>query len=225
MVVFLASYWLPLLLWVGKAGVTVFAALVFADALMLWATRVGGLTATRTLEDKLSLGDDNAVRIALTNRYPYPIWARVLDEAPVEFQKRDAGRVVPLAPKGREGADAETGYTLRPIRRGEYRFGWLHLYAATPLGLVLRRFRAAPAREVAVYPSIIQMRKYAFLAESNRLEEAGLKRVRRIGQTMEFDQVRSYVPGDDRRTINWKATARRGLAHGGGAALLVNQYE
>ena len=226
-VVFLAAYWLPPLLWVGKAGALVYAVLIAADLLMLWGAR-GGLAATRSVEEKLSLGDDNPVGIEVENRYPYPIWARVIDEAPIEFQKRDAGRVVPLAPRGREGATQMASYTLRPVRRGAYAFGALHLYAATPIGLVLRRFKAAEPREVRVYPSIIQMRKYAFLAESNRLEEAGLKRVRRLGQTMEFDQVRAYVPGDDRRTINWKATARRGLAHGAsgvGPALLVNQYE
>jgi uncharacterized protein (DUF58 family) len=224
-VVFLLAYWAPPLLWVGKAGALAFAVLIAADALMLWGAR-GALAATRTVEDKLSLGDDNEVRIDLSNGLPYPIRARVIDEAPIEFQKRDAGRVVPLAPRGQDGATQTTGYTLRPVRRGAYAFGTLHLYAATPVGLVLRRFEAAGPREVKVYPSIIQMRRYAFLAESNRLEEVGLKRVRRLGQTMEFDQVRAYVPGDDRRTINWKATARRGLTHGSaGPALLVNQYE
>ena len=222
-VVFVIAYWVPALLWVGKAGAFAFAVAIVADAVMLWGG--GGVAATRTVEDKLSMGDHNPVRIALENRYPYPIRARVLDEAPVEFQKRDAGRVVPLAPRGREGASAEAGYTLRPVRRGAYAFGHLNVFAATPIGLVLRRVRAAEPRETKVYPSIIQMRKYAFLAESNRLEEAGLKRVRRLGQTMEFDQVRAYVPGDDRRTINWKATARRGTAGGAGPQLLVNQYE
>ena len=122
---------------------------------MLWASRRAGLAASREVEAKLSMGDDNEVAIEIENRYPYPIWARVLDEAPVQFQKRDAGRVVPLAPQGREGARQRVGYTLRPVERGTYAFGTLHLYAATPLGLVLRRFRAAPeaARSRSTRPS------------------------------------------------------------------------
>lgn len=73
------------------------------------------------------------------------------------------------------------------------------------------------AKDVPVYPSFLQMRQYELLAISNRLEEIGVKKQRRIGHTMEFDHVRDYVRGDDPRTLNWKATARRGT-------LMVNQY-
>ena len=45
-----------------------------------------------------------------------------------------------------------------------------------------------------------------------------MKKIRRIGQTMEFEQIKNYIPGDDVRTINWKATAKRG-------DLMVNQYQ
>jgi len=62
------------------------------------------------------------------------------------------------------------------------------------------------------------MRKYELLAISNRLKEYGLKRIRRIGQSQEFEQIREYVEGDDIRNVNWKATARR---HN---QLMVNQY-
>ncbi len=221
----IAFFWAPLL-WLAKAATFAAAVLLLADILLLWATKTGRITATRSAEAKLSMGDHNEVALNLENRYGTPITARIIDEAPVQFQKRDDGATVPLAPRGQDGARQRRTYTLRPTERGAYSFGHLNLFAATRIGLVNRRFRAAPPEEVKVYPSIIQMRTYAFLAESNRLEEAGLKRVRRLGQTMEFDQVRAYVPGDDRRTINWKATARRGMAGGGtGPSLLVNQYE
>src|SRR3546814_10151289 len=62
---------------------------------------------------------------------------------------------------------------------------------------------------VRVYPSFLQMRRFELLAISNRLREVGIKRVRRIGNSMEFEQVRNYVVGDDPRFINWKATARK----------------
>ncbi|OZC02666.1 DUF58 domain-containing protein [Rubricoccus marinus] len=224
-VVFVVAFFWPPLLWAAKAMAFALAVLLLADALLLWGTRKGGLVATRAVEDKLSMGDENEVALNVENRYGTPISARIIDEAPVQFQKRDTGDLLPLAARGAEGARQRRTYSLRPTERGVYGFGHLNLFAATPIGLINRRFRAVPPQEVKVYPSIIQMRKYAFLAESNRLEEAGLKRVRRLGQTMEFDQVRTYVPGDDRRTINWKATARRGMASGGGPSLLVNQYE
>ena len=151
----------------------------------------------------------------------------MIDEVPVQFQVRDNGFVTALSP----GEEKTLRYTLRPTERGAYRFGVLNLYAASPLRLALRRFRTAEEGEAAVYPSIIQMHRYAFLAASNRLEEVGVKKVRRLGQTMEFDQIRPYVAGDDRRTVNWKATARQGGlrfdGEGGvvGTRLMVNQYQ
>ncbi|NNF58728.1 MAG: DUF58 domain-containing protein [Rhodothermaceae bacterium] len=86
----------------------------------------------------------------------------------------------------------------------------------------MRRFVIAEGGEAAVYPSIQQMQRYAFLAESDRLREVGVKRVRRRGHTMEFDQIRPYVPGDDRRSVNWKATARRSAYS---PRLMVNTYQ
>jgi uncharacterized protein (DUF58 family) len=62
------------------------------------------------------------------------------------------------------------------------------------------------------------MRKYELLAISNRLTEAGIKKIRRVGQNREFELIKEYVGGDDFRTINWKATARK-------SHLMVNQYQ
>jgi uncharacterized protein (DUF58 family) len=62
------------------------------------------------------------------------------------------------------------------------------------------------------------MRKYELLAISNRLTETGVKKIRRIGHNMEFELIKEYVNGDDIRTINWKATARR-------QHLMVNHYQ
>jgi uncharacterized protein (DUF58 family) len=61
------------------------------------------------------------------------------------------------------------------------------------------------------------MRRYQLLAVSNRLQEAGVKRIRRLGHSMEFEQIKEYVRGDDYRTINWKATARKD-------GLMVNNF-
>ena len=71
---------------------------------------------------------------------------------------------------------------------------------------------------VKVYPSFIQMKQYDFLAIDNRLSHIGLKKIRRIGHTLEFEQIKEYVVGDDIRTVNWKATGKH-------ARLMVNQYQ
>ena len=109
-------------------------------------------------------------------------------------------------------------YAVRPVERGEYVFGNLNVFASSPLKIAKRRFTFEKDRMAPVYPSIIQMQQYDFLAISNRLTEIGLKKIRRIGHTQEFEQIKEYVPGDDFRTINWKATAKKNQ-------LMVNQYQ
>ena len=71
---------------------------------------------------------------------------------------------------------------------------------------------------VPTYPSYMQLRKYDLMAFSNNLFQYGLKKIRRIGHTMEFEQIKDYVQGDDLRTINWKATAKK-------SQLMVNQFQ
>ena len=71
--------------------------------------------------------------------------------------------------------------------------------------------------DVAVYPSYLMLTQYEFLAIGNNLTEMGIKRIRRVGNNTEFEQIKSYVQGDDYRLINWKASAR---TH----QLMVNVY-
>ncbi len=203
----------PVAFALARWGTVLLAVLALVDVVLLWGAR-GGLRGAREVPRPLSIGEDNPVGVRIESTYRFPVRARVIDERPVEFQARDRGEVVVLAPRGH----AERAYTLRPTRRGAYAFGTLHLYAASPLGLVLRRFRAAKGEEAVVYPSVVQMRRFALLAATNRLTEAGQTRLRRLGLSSDVDQVRPYVSGDDRRAVNWKATARRG------GALAVNQY-
>ncbi|HBY67229.1 MAG TPA: DUF58 domain-containing protein, partial [Flavobacteriaceae bacterium] len=58
-------------------------------------------------------------------------------------------------------------------------------YATSVIGLIRRRYTFMNEQMVKVYPSFIQMKKYDFLAIDNRLRQIGLKKIRRIGHTME----------------------------------------
>jgi uncharacterized protein (DUF58 family) len=71
---------------------------------------------------------------------------------------------------------------------------------------------------VPTYPSFKQLKKFELLNINNNAMDYGLKKVRRLGHTMEFEQIKDYVLGDDLRTINWKATAKRNQ-------LMVNQFQ
>jgi uncharacterized protein (DUF58 family) len=172
------------------------------------------LEAQRQIPDKLSNGDDNTIGIKVTNNFPFSITTQLIDEIPFQFQKRDFIHTVKLKALSTENFE----YKLRPTTRGEYLFGKLNIYAKTPINLSSRRFIFCENVTVSTYPSFIQLRKYDVMAFSNNLIEFGLKRIRRIGHTMEFEQIKDYVQGDDIRTINWKATSKKN-------ALMVNQYQ
>jgi uncharacterized protein (DUF58 family) len=220
---FVVAFFLPWLL--GPMQVLLGAAvlLTLLDALLLYAPGQGGgqpVFGRRVLGDKLSNGDDNEVQLYLESRYRFGISVEVIDEIPHQFQRRDVLFEAHVQP----GQTQVIRYQLRPTKRGEYEFGALNVYAASPLGLVRRRFRFDQNRVVPVYPSFLQMRKYELLAIHNRLTEVGVKRIRRVGQSMEFEQTRPYASGDDPRNINWKASARR--ATGGPAdTLIVNHFQ
>lgn len=147
------------------------------------------------------------------NKYGFPVRVSVIDEIPFQFQDRKWLRKLRLA----AGEKKELDYFLRPVTRGEYVFYDINVYVHAPLQLVKRRYIFAQEKTVKVYPSYIQMRRYQLLAVANKLQEAGVKKMQRIGHSMEFEQIKEYVRGDDYRTINWKATARR-------EGLMVNNY-
>lgn len=183
-----------------------------ADFIMLWIHK--GMFARREMMEKLSNGDQNDIRIYIENKYPYPIWLKVVDELPVQFQARDLAFNLFLAPFGKKMLT----YKVRPVRRGEYTFGAVNILCSTVLGLIQRRFVFDGDITVPVYPSFIQMRKYELMAISQRLTDIGIKKIRRVGHNTEFDQIKEYVAGDDPRTVNWKATARK-------RRLMVNTYQ
>jgi uncharacterized protein (DUF58 family) len=186
--------------------------LVAVDLILLFKQK--GIKASRLLPEKLSNGDDNPIDIKITNLYNYKVDLLLIDELPFQYQKRDFEIKTNLNPAEQK----KITYTLRPLERGEYYFGNLNLYVNSPIGLVTRRFQFAKDAMVPNYPSFLQLRKYMLMAFSNKLLEYGLKKIRRIGHTMEFEQIKDYVPGDDIRNINWKATAKRNQ-------LMVNQFQ
>jgi len=201
------------LLGIAKVCFMVWLLLIFADALLLYNTKKG-IGGHRLCPDRLSNGDDNTVKIELKNHYSYATYLDIIDEIPEQFQKRDFS----LSKKLKSGEHETITYKLRPARRGEYSFGALNVFVSTQLGFLSRRFRFSQDKSVPVYPSFIQMRRYELMAISSKLTELGIKRMRRLGHNREFEQIKEYVAGDDFRTINWKATARRG-------GLMVNKYQ
>ncbi|WP_259068487.1 DUF58 domain-containing protein [Mucilaginibacter sp. X4EP1] len=211
-VLFMLLFFFP---WLGIIPELVFYSflfLVLIDGLMLYRTKKG-IFAKRHAPERLSNSDDNELGIYIENWYPFNINAGIIDEIPFQFQKRDVWFKTNLKPRQRKVIN----YVLRPTKRGEYEFGLIRVFVQSPLGLIRRRYNFNQVETLPVYPSFLQMRKYELMAISNHLTEIGVKKIRRLGHSMEFEQVKNYVQGDDYRTINWKATARAGN-------LMTNNY-
>jgi len=210
---FTLSYFLPQLLVISNLLFAAVIFLIISDALVLFINKKG-IYSYRIAPNRLSNGDDNEIKIILENKYAFKISCKIIDEIPFEFQVRDLYFKIIVEP----GTTKIFTYTLRPVKRGEYNFGSTNIFAASPIGFVRRLYSFEGTKIVPVYPSYVQMKKYELMAISDRLIEAGVKRIRRIGHSMEFDHIKEYVRGDDYRTINWKATARK-------ANLMVNHFD
>ena len=210
---FLISFWVPFLFSVAWIITTIIGVLLVIDLLMLYKPKQA-IDARRLLPDKFSNSDNNLVPITITNNYNFKTYIDIIDELPVQFQKRDFSYNASLNPNQNHDFD----YNVGPVDRGEYYFGHLNIFVSSVLKIIKRKYQFQNEQMVMVYPSIIQMQKYDFLAISNSLTQMGLKKIRRIGNTSEFEQIKEYVTGDDFRTVNWKATAKRGQ-------LMVNQYQ
>lgn len=204
MFLFMVAFFFPVINIVPRAGLLVLLFFIVLDAALLYS-RGRPVEAARSLPERLSNGDDNAVRLRIKSMYNFPVLLSVTDEVPEQFQKRDFMAPVKLPP----GQETDIRYRLRPVERGVYEFGYINIYAATPVKLVQRRIKGGEPVNLSCYPSFLQMRRYQLMAISNRLTEIGVKKVRRLGHSLEFEQIKDYVKGDDIRTINWKATGRR----------------
>ena len=212
-VMFVFSYFIPFLLPIAKALFLLWMGTTFSDFVILFYARTA-VEGSRLVPERLSNGDENEIRIIIRNVLRIPVSISVIDEIPFQFQLRNFNFSLSLA----SGESKELIYKVRPVKRGEYEFGVVNIFVRSFLQLVSRKVTLEQEKVVPVYPSFIQMRKYELLAISNRLVDPGIKRIRRIGHHLEFEQIKKYVAGDDARTINWKATARK-------AELMVNNYQ
>lgn len=213
MIMFILGFVFPRWFNIAKLFLLIFIALNVLDTLILFYT-YKGINGVRRLPEKLSNGDENPVGLKIENFYTFPIYVVIIDEIPEQFQARNFKIERKLAPL----SSTELQYKIRPTERGEYHFGKLNIYISSIFGLISRRFSFNDDTVIPTYPSFMQLRKYDLLAISNNLQQYGIKKVRRLGHTMEFEQIKDYVLGDDLRTINWKATAKKNQ-------LMVNQFQ
>jgi uncharacterized protein (DUF58 family) len=119
------------------------------------------------------------------------------------------------------GERRATTTALTPFRRGERRAAHVTIRSFGPLRLVARQASIALPGAITVLPPF-NSRKHlpSRLARLRELDGATSVMVR--GQGTEFDSLRDYVRGDDVRSIDWRATARR--SSGSGTGLVVRTW-
>ena len=210
---FALAYPFGVLFPLAQTALAVFVGLVLTDGMLLFL-RKPKLICKRELNPVFSLSDPNSVKLFVENQSNLLLKLSIADELPVQFQQRDFEIKISLA--AGEAYLAENKFS--PLTRGVYHFGNLNVFVSTRLGLVERRLIFEQPQAVDVYPSILQMKQYELRAMHHIAHDTGIKKMRRIGHSYEFEQIKNYVPGDDFRSINWKASSRR-------ATLMVNQYE
>lgn len=180
--------------------------------LVLFGNR-NGMEVQRKMADRFSNGEFNPIELFIKSHYGFVTYIEILEELPEQLQVRNQRFSLKLDPK----ASKSICYQIRPKDRGIYEFGFCNLLVSTGIGLICRRISAAEYDNIKVYPSYKYLRKYTLIAQSAQQMDSGNKKLRKIGHSLEFEQIKEYVRGDDIRSLNWKATARKG-------ALMANHF-
>lgn len=208
---YIISYFFPII-YVGIHSILCLLLLLLViDIIYLFKYNMEG---KRIVSSKLSNGDKNKVKLSIKSHYPYPITCIIIDEIPVQFQYRNFS--ISLQINDHESINQE--YTLKPVKRGEYEFGNLNIFSKSKLGFAKRRFKFSGNTITKVYPSFLQLKQHAYLMSDSYIKDHGGKLLRRLGHSLEFEQIKEYVQGDDIRNLNWKATAKRNT-------LMINQFQ
>lgn len=200
----------------GIIGKTVLVVLLFALILDVLLVNIfkEPIRVERKYLERMNLGDENKVTVSILNQTAQPLHVGIYEGYPLFMQKRASVWNTVLLPKKTKQFE----YAFTPTERGEYEFRDVVIFVRSTLFLAQRRIVIPLVQRMEVYPSVLQMKKYELKVFNQQTVSQGIKKVRRIGNTSEFEQIRNYVQGDDVRTINWKATSRKN-------ELMVNQYQ
>ena len=210
---FVLSYGIPFMFNMAALALILLLMTVMLDFWILFGNR-NPVSVQRLLPERLSNGEENKMQWEIRNNYPFRVRVQLLDEFPEPWQIRDLSMRAVLESEEKIILD----YIIRPSERGEYFFGDMHVFIKTPLQFIIRR-KTIPSREaIKVFPGFLRLRQFEFMAHITDPGNAGYKQVRKTGHSLEFEQIREYVSGDDIRGINWKATGRTG------GQLMINSY-
>lgn len=166
-------------------------------------------------DEKLSIYEKETISFSIYNKNNYEIYIEIKDEMP-EFYFEASKKVM----KGKVPPHEKRifQYVVEPKKRGAFTFKNVYIKYEGKLKLCMKMFKLNLERDYKVYPNIKNLRKYRLTITNNRNLKEGQRNLKMLGKGTSFESLREYVPGDEYRKINWKATAR-------GQRPIVNQYE
>ncbi len=212
-ILFATSFAVPVLFFWGKVGLLAVVGITILDGLIVFMNKKP-IHFQRKIEERLNLGDSNEVELLVENLLSQPISFRLIEGYPVELQERSKEYSALLS----GNSSKKFSYHFTPTRRGEYEFQDVFFIISSVFRLVSRRIDISAKQTIRVYPSVKQMKKYELMVFQQQKTSSGIKKIRRLGNNSEFEQIRNYIQGDELKTVNWKATSR-------GRDLMVNQYQ
>ena len=214
----LAMIGLAGLVWPAAIGLLVAADLAWVVALLadaLLAPDGSHVTVTRSAPPGLSVGRPVTIRYRWKHDLRRTVRIRVRETLPPALDDRAPDVRVLTIPRGRAIDEVRQ---LTPPRRGLAQGGSFTVRAEGPWGLAVRQGNLPLPWSLSIYPELPPATRLSLPAQIRRKREAGLRAVRMLGEGRVFESLREWVPGDDSRAIDWKATARRGRP-------MVRQYE
>lgn len=210
---FVVSFAFPVMFYVALALLVISILLLIVDAYWLFQ-KVGKFKAERNTGSLAMLHEPHQVEISVRNNTNLSLKLLLIDELPYQLEQRNFKLAFGLGAQ----KSIKHHYAIVPNKRGKYHFGNVLLFIHTPLGFASRRISFLQKMELAVVPSIPEMKRQELKAGKNLLAGVGQQRTRARGNSYEFDEIKPYVLGDDPRNINWKATSKVGET-------MLNLYE
>jgi uncharacterized protein (DUF58 family) len=188
---------------VAAASVAVIALAALTDALRIPGNRY--ISVQRDFPATVGVGDVRDGHYVIRSSWPSALTATIVQQLPHSVHTTGIIPVRVVDP----GSPLHIPATLTGRVRGTFPLGPVALTITGPWKLIRRSVVYYLNDTISVVPSIVGAGRYRLMAAQHRLRTAGQRVIRRRGSGTSFANLRDYVPGDDPRHIDWKATARR----------------
>ncbi len=199
------SIW-PEFLWLWNITLMFSLFLVISDFYRLYGMQ--NFQIERSAPGKMSLGLWHDIKLTL-HYEAGPFSAKklqmaVFDWYPVNCEFKHLSQKLELE----SGQWATLEYQVKPLKRGNELFSGVQCLINSPWQFWIRNYHVSETSSTMVYPNFAAISQYALLATENRLSQLGIRKIRRRGEGMDFNQLREYREGDSLKQIDWKATSR-----------------